>query len=684
MRFSIRWKLILSISIPLLLTYGGMFAWDYWRLREAAIEEMQDRVQERAQNLAGNLNARLEAIMQVAGSTAMALARQNDLSDEQLRAVLTASLRQNQWVSSTVVILDPPSSERTATNSTIMLIRRGAGPGGGGGFAGPAGPGGPAGFGGGRFNDAPGDQAYRQMPLYTEVAAQKTPTWIHPYTARGLGPGPVCTYSVPVLSGERFRGVVAVNVAVIDLQQMRPRQPQRGRRGPPTAPTTLPSEVAATMGADAVGIIGPDGRTISGADPRATERPSIFEWAERNGAIEFAQRLRAALAGEGAVLRVPNMGDLVPGFKLGETYWIAMAPITATGWVFIAAIPESQVIAPVLQRLGHRAIFLTSGLLVLVAVATIVSIRLSRPIEKMAVAVNQLAAGDLDAQVKEVHTHDELGQLAGAFNSMTRQLKQHVAALTEQTAAREKVESEMRIARQIQTDLLPRTFPPFPDRKEFELHAVNVPARRVAGDFYDFFFVDQDLLTVVVGDVSGKGMPAALLMAVTRTIVRNLAMEGLSPGKIVERANTLLLSDTSNGMFVTLFLLQYDPMRGSIRYVNAGHPRPYRLEGRGGAAPFGEITGALLGVCTSNEVGPFLEAEDQLQAGETLLIFTDGLTEARSPDGKMLRDSGALALAGQHARSGVRELCERLVVELDRFQGSQPSDDVTLLALRRC
>jgi sigma-B regulation protein RsbU (phosphoserine phosphatase) len=500
----------------------------------------------------------------------------------------------------------------------------------------------------------------------------------------------VCTYAVPIISDNVMRGLVSVNIAVEDLQKIRPiplRGRMYGRRGsrgaPATAPASLPAEVAA-IGADAAVIFAADGRILSppSRDPDTT-RPTILKWAEQKNHSDLPVEFRAALAGQSGLVQATGMEQLIDGFKPGESYWLALAPIPATGWVFAVAIPESQAIAPVIERLWTRAAFLASGLIVLILIIMLVSIRISRPIEQMAAAVDQLAGGNLDAHVTGVKSRDELGQLAGAFNLMTQQLKAHINALTEQTAAREKVEAEMRIARQIQTDLLPKTFPPFPDRLEFDLHAVNVPARRVAGDFYDFFFTSGDKLTIVIADVSGKGMPAALLMAVTRTMIRNLAMEGLSPAQIVDRCNTLLVGDLTNSMFVTLFLCQYEPRAGAITYVNAGHPKPYRFGTNGSPSPFGEITGALVGVAGADEFGAFDQRSEQLEVGETLLLYTDGVTEARAPDGSMLREAGVQQLLGRYQSDGVEGICRFLVEELNRYQQNHPADDITMVALRR-
>lgn len=556
------------------------------------------------------------------------------------------------------------------------------GPPDGGRFGGP-------GFGprGGGFN--PGGPQILIEPLpgfnpateqfYLRAIEQKRAVWIDPHLIRA-GNGPRVhrvTFSYPMIVNDRVIGVVA---AAITIQYA-----AGGMRGA-IQPATLPSDPESGALLRNFAIIGNAGRVIYPEMPGVAQRASIVEWAKGNELPELASDLTSIFDGESSAVKVYRLHDapeILRGAQAGEYYWVAFAPVPTTDWVVTSAISESQYMSPTIQRLWHRALFLVGGLLALLGVTAFVSIRVSRPIEKMARAVNELASGNLDAHVTEVDSRDELGQLAGAFNTMTGQLKQHIAALTEQTAARETVEAELRIARQIQTDLLPKTFPPFPNRREFTLHAINVPAHRVAGDFYDFFFASEDLLTVVIADVSGKGVPAALLMAVTRTIVRNLAMEGLSPSQIAERANAMLLADISDSMFVTMFLCLYDTRTGKIVYVNAGHPKPYFFGSTGEPKPFGDITGALLGVCPSGPEWKYEQHEAQLEVGQTLLLYTDGVTEARAPSGSMLRNEGVELLIKKHQSEPVATLCNSFVQELNEYQAGQPADDVTLVALER-
>ena len=159
--------------------------------------------------------------------------------------------------------------------------------------------------------------------------------------------------------------------------------------------------------------------------------------------------------------------------------------------------------------------------------------------------------------------------------------------LTETTAARERIESELQIAHDIQMGIIPKTFPAFPDLKEFEIFASIVPAKEVGGDLYDFFFMDEDHLCFVVGDVSGKGIPAALFMAVTRTLIKTKASQLLNPGTVLTRVNEDLSLENPSMMFVTLFLGILNIRTGVIEYVNAGHNPPYIMGIDGSLKPVG-------------------------------------------------------------------------------------------------
>jgi serine phosphatase RsbU (regulator of sigma subunit) len=247
---------------------------------------------------------------------------------------------------------------------------------------------------------------------------------------------------------------------------------------------------------------------------------------------------------------------------------------------------------------------------------------------------------------------------------------------TAEHAALEALRRELDIAREIQQSILPRQFP---ERDQIDLFATMLPARDVGGDFYDFFALDAERLGLVIGDVSGKGMPAALFMAVSRTLVKATALSGLDPAACLERVNTLLLAENPSDMFVTLFYAICDLHSGRLTYSSGGHNPPFVIRA-GGAVETVPAGGALLGVLDSPR---FSEHRLALHPGDTLLLYTDGVTEAADCT-DLLYGEGRLAgmLAG--ACNGTSEqLVQELLSDVERHsEGIAQSDDITVLAMR--
>ena len=187
-------------------------------------------------------------------------------------------------------------------------------------------------------------------------------------------------------------------------------------------------------------------------------------------------------------------------------------------------------------------------------------------------------------------------------------------------------------------------------------------------------------LGISVGDVAGKGVPAAVLQGVTRSVLRNLATPESSPGRTLSRLNRILCEANLGSMFLTLFLGQYRISTGLLRYANAGHPVPYRIGRHGGVEPFGEVTGPILGILDSRTYG---DREEWLAPGDGVVLFTDGVTEARNPEGEYFGPGPLMHCLQAHASRPLGVLCEALGESVRRFQGGMLQDDATILALRR-
>jgi phosphoserine phosphatase RsbU/P len=240
---------------------------------------------------------------------------------------------------------------------------------------------------------------------------------------------------------------------------------------------------------------------------------------------------------------------------------------------------------------------------------------------------------------------------------------------------------ELEHAAMIQRSMLPSQFPPFPDRTDFELHAAMVPAKEVGGDLFDFFLLDSERLGFVVGDVSGKGVPAALFMAIARTLLRAAAYHEASPGACLTYMNQSLAEQHASGMFVTLFYGILNTRTGLLEYSNGGHNPPYVFSSERQIRALKERCGPMLGVFEGFQ---YPTRSTEIGGRDGLLVFTDGVTEACNKQGEFYEESRLEAYLAAHASQPVDELVRGLHAQVERFEaGARRADDITVLALRR-
>ncbi|MEW6754649.1 MAG: SpoIIE family protein phosphatase [Candidatus Latescibacterota bacterium] len=305
--------------------------------------------------------------------------------------------------------------------------------------------------------------------------------------------------------------------------------------------------------------------------------------------------------------------------------------------------------------------------------------RMARSIVHLTDGARRIAAGDLDSKVTPASPH-EVEELAHAFNTMTDELKAYIRDLADSTAARERIESELRIATEIQASMLPRVFPPFPDHKEFEIYASMEPAKEVAGDFYDFFLVGDRKLCFTIADVTGKGVPAALFMVRSRTLLKTEALRGTPPHEVLCRVNDLLSAENDACYFVTVFCVMLDLQTGEIEYANGGHNPPLICRDSE-AFEFLDVPKGFV-------VGPMPEMAYeskrlQLRPGDRILLYTDGVTEAMDPQSKQFTEARLKESLAALRACGVEELVHGVRNSVLQFaRGAEQSDDITMLALQ--
>jgi phosphoserine phosphatase RsbU/P len=329
--------------------------------------------------------------------------------------------------------------------------------------------------------------------------------------------------------------------------------------------------------------------------------------------------------------------------------------------------------------LMHRIIATMVGIILAVLLMVYyLSNRIAEPIIILKNGVKMVSAGDLD-HVLNINTGDEIEELARAFNKMTDDLKEYISNLQKTTAEKERIESELQVANKIQSSMLPRSFPPYPDIENLDLYAMMEPAREVGGDFYDFFPLDAHRFCFSIGDVSGKGIPAALFMVITRTILKNQVMQGSSLDDVFFRTNNLLCSENVEEMFVTVFMGILDTRNGEVEYVCAGHNPPL-IAMQGEDFRFLEVKRNL--VLGGLENYPFQAQRQTMQPGDVMFLYTDGVNEAMNGKGELFGEDRMCASLNQAGDLRVRRIIEQVKEDVGVFVGETPaSDDLTMLAL---
>ena len=357
----------------------------------------------------------------------------------------------------------------------------------------------------------------------------------------------------------------------------------------------------------------------------------------------------------------------------GSTYYITTDHLTPTGCILVVAQQRDFVFLSGYILGAILIIFMTIGTLV-IFFFTSHSIRHAiQPLEFLSDSAHKVAQGDFSTPLPVFKHNDEVAHLRNSFETMQQSLAQYVEELKATTAAKALMQSELNVARNIQMSMLPKTFPAFPDRKDLDLYATLTPAKAVGGDLYDFFIRDEKLF-FCIGDVSGKGVPASLVMAVSRTLFRNIAASTSEPHRIVEMMNVNICEGNENCMFVTLFVGVLDLKTGRILYCNAGHDAPF-------------VEGTQIDCKSNLPIGviPDLNYSDQeigMAPGSILFLYTDGLTEAEDANHKLFGKERVAAVVSNFDGTP-RQLIETVTDAVLQFVGeTEQHDDLTLFALK--
>lgn len=337
------------------------------------------------------------------------------------------------------------------------------------------------------------------------------------------------------------------------------------------------------------------------------------------------------------------------------------------------------------QMLGITVLW--GGVFAAVVIITVIvtdkiSSSLSEPISRLCKAVKKIGGGNLDYKC-EIKSGDEIETLSDAFAEMTVSLKDYMENYANIAAEKQRISTELNVAAQIQASVLPCIFPAYPERTEFDIYAKMSPAKEVGGDFYDFYIIGENKLCLIMADVSGKGVPAALFMMISKILIKNLAFEGLSVNEIFDRANSLLNETNESLMFVTAFMAIVDLRTGVTEFVNAGH-NPPAIRRKGGSFRFLDIKKDR--VLAALPDVRYRKQSIRLEEGDILFAYTDGVTEAVNTDTELYGEDRLIdALNGIPDADSVeaKEIAGVVRKDIDVFsRGAEAADDITMLIFK--
>lgn len=496
--------------------------------------------------------------------------------------------------------------------------------------------------------------------------------WSEPYFDEGGGKTWMITYSVPFRRDDLFLGIVTVDIALDSLfkEASKMSDKEKQRLG---------------VGSYAM-IVDRSERMLASPDLNLGDESKH----DRSAMAPVLAEINPALADVVA----HSMADCqrVPSKRDGEDMLAAIAPILArdaglseTGnkpWemMFILMSRRSETIRPAtdlfIRQIGLGGV----GLAVLLGAIVFVARSVSRPIRELSSAAQQIAAGNLELVLHPKGSTREVSQLTHAFLKMSRDLRMQMQELRYTTTVRERLEGELSAARSIQMSLLPKVFPAFPDRPEFDVHAVVRPAREIGGDFYDFFLIDERRLCVLISDVAGKGVPAALFMAVSKALIKATALSEPSLPTLIGKVNNELCEEADAGMFVTLLVTILDTQTGELEYCNAGHLSPFLLGLDGEVTPLDGGHAPALALAPGLE---FRSAKHQLVPGAGVFMFTDGVTEALSKSRDFYTPRRLQIVLKDVYSLPVQRITRSVVQDVRTFAADQEqADDISVLALR--
>lgn len=631
---SITTRLIVLLTGCAALIVGGGMWMDYHLSRKEILQGLEDRANKEVAVVVDDLENWLSGVEGATRFLATILA-QREYSPEGLRQMLRDVVENNSEIFGAAIALNPQFSTSPGGFAPYYFRRDGRI----------------------QFADLASEEAnYREQPWFTGPVAAGRGVWVEPYFDAGGGEVNMTTFAVPVYrsdeTGQRiFYAVVTADVKLRDLQKVLERL---------------------HLGENSYSLLFSRAGTMISTRTQDHVMQHYSELANTGVAQEqWHEMLQQALDG----LLVSRD---IPCPEVQSRCVIRMGSLQSTGWPIAVVVDQQEVLAPLYNYQVKTGLVSAATLLLMALAVYLVTSRQTRPLADLTRATESMARGVMDSPLPTARGDDEIARLVRSFSSMNRDLKAHIADLEAATASRSRLEGELAAARDIQMSMLPGSGEAVVEEDGVELWARVRPARTVGGDLYTFYR-SGDQLFIAVGDVSDKGVPAALFMARAISLIQQLSGTGAPPEQAMAAINNALERDNPNCMFVTLFLGALDILSGELRFASAGHPAPSLLRHHG-VTQVRQETGPALGLVADQH---YPCNTLQLQGGDRLAIYTDGIDEAFNEAGEMYGIERLHLALAQGADSAPALAGPEIFNAIARHAGAQAqSDDITLLLLQ--
>ncbi|WP_372386271.1 SpoIIE family protein phosphatase [Xanthomonas sp. NCPPB 2586] len=630
---SLRMRVLLAatgVLVVLLAALGTLF---YLGARAELVDAARNEVDGLTEQTARSLAAMLDSV-QVSGRTLAASSSAVGLQPFNLRALLLATLSGDPDTGAARLIIAPGTQKANDTGFVWYVRRDGT-----------------------RMVEHSAQELgydYRRMPWYLRTQREGHAWWSEP-SVNSAGGGELYTsYNLPLRRPGDAPDAAPVGMVSVDL-------PLRHLR-------EIIDQLPRDIGIQPM-LLSPEGMLVFSPDPALNLRRSLASYVARSRP-DLAPLLKAVAAGQPI-----SFSHTAPD---GERFLTHSAAVGHSGWTFVLSASEGYVLSGLNWLAAWVALAALVGALVWWWLMQRITRKLTRPIEELTDTAEHFRRGEFEYPLRHIERDDEVGVMARAFDSARGAIRDHIAEIGEMTAARERMQSELQIAREIQQAMLPsgRTF----DRASSHLEtcAWLEPAKMVGGDFYHFVETEPGLLWFVVGDVSDKGVPAALFMARAVSVLEIAARRHTRPDGILIAASTRLAENNETCMFATVLCGLINVVSGDYWLASAGHEPPLLIDLDGQARPLPLETGAPLGIEVQDHY-PVLQG--RMTAGQTLLGYNDGVTEAMDEHGASY--GLPRLLAAMHPRRSAAAQCKALIADIARFTGQADQyDDITLLAIR--